>query len=238
MILVNKTAYETATLRKLLTAVHEHLAKTEGRLPGWGRAWGVKKRTITVLVTYSRNEWVTGCATLNGFNSDLRLPKPKKEHCTARDFIWLAYHEVMHLYGRNHAEFYDIQDPEIEIVLSGIGYTLKSELPVTLSKERTMKLKLSGTSFKAVDLTGIPGIGEIKEVKRGKGFVYVAPEATPEAAAEVVKRLQAKDTAESGLKYEERYACRIDAKKIDKLISQASEVTGAQALEGAPAPTA
>lgn len=231
MILVNKTVYQTEELRKLLSLVHEHMAKREGRLAGWGRGWGSKKHTINVKVTYSRSRHVTGCATLNGFDSDLRLPKVQARHCSYRNFIWLAYHEMMHLYGYNHPQFIDIQDEEITEILSATGHTLFESLPITINPEGNVKVKISGTSYAALDLKGIE-VESTKEVKRGKGIVVVI-EASPESAKEILARLQAKDKPDSGLSYEARYACRIDAKRLDKQLSQAEEA--APATEASPA---
>lgn len=248
MILINKTAYRTGELRKLLSLVHEHMALKEGRMPGWGRAWGYKRHTVTLEVKYSRGGYVSGCATLNGFDGTLRLHRPKSkgepnshgtgrgdDHggaCTYRDFIWLAYHEMMHLYGYGHRQFIDVTDDEMKEILTPTGHTLYERLPFNL-KEGKVQIKISGTTFAAVDLNGI-AVESQKEVKRGKGLVVVI-EATPDSAKEILSRLQAKDVADSGLSYEARYACRMDAKRLDKQLSQAAEAATAGESASAPA---
>lgn len=234
MILQNKTVYNTAALRKLLSAVHEHMAKSEGRLRGWsGEEYysyrkGTRVRVVTTFqVTYSRGNYVSGHAFINGCDSVLRLARPGKviRSSTYGKFIWLAYHEMMHLYGYLHPQFVDIQDEEIATILSPLGHTLNGPIPLTIDQEGRMQVKISGTSFAAVDLKGLK-IDSQKEVKRGKG-VYVVLEVTPAVAGQVLDRLHAKDVADAGLTYEQRYACRSDARRLDKQISQAEELEAA-----------
>lgn len=107
---------------------------------------------------------------------------------------------------------------------------MNDPLPITLTEERNMDVKLSGTSYAALDLNGVP-VTETKEIKRGKGIV-VKITTTPEGAAEILTRLRGRDKEDSGLTYEQRYACRVDAKRLDKQLNQVEE---ASAVAEAPA---
>lgn len=106
MKLINKTAYDTRTLRKLMTMAHNRLAKTWGRrLHSW--------KQLKVVVEYTRGRgfsYVSGRASYSGFHMALRLPAPRKaplppRSLPASDVLWLMTHELYHSYGYHHKDF-------------------------------------------------------------------------------------------------------------------------------------
>lgn len=107
MKLINRTRYDTRALRRIVTAVHGVMAKTEGRLPTW--------RTLRVHVETGRpkyHEWaISGRADLNGGWVLLRLPRPDRHHVSANRLAWLVEHELYHAYGRRHGTFRE-ESPE------------------------------------------------------------------------------------------------------------------------------
>lgn len=101
MKLINRTPYDTRALRRIITAVHRILAKTEGRLATW--------RYLRITVETRRARWnegaVSGWASYSGTRMMLRLPHPRRHHVGAHRVAWLAEHELHHAYGRRHGHF-------------------------------------------------------------------------------------------------------------------------------------
>jgi len=67
--ITNHTAFDTRALRAAICAVHDRLAKTEGRLPQWKR--------VHVEVVYARTRITHGCAALRGTYMKLVLQGPR-----------------------------------------------------------------------------------------------------------------------------------------------------------------
>jgi len=119
---VNETTYPTATLRKVLCAVHRNLAEYEGRLAHW--------KGLTVTVVYSTDTRSSGYAYYYG-DVRLRLPRHPGYGQGERGRAWrkqlggeagveakfgrnrievtllaaLIHHELMHCYGYRHGQF-------------------------------------------------------------------------------------------------------------------------------------
>jgi len=94
MKIINQTKYDTAALRKLITATHARLAKHEGRAATW--------TSLKITAVYSRRGWPSGWATLSGSRMRLRLPAPKYGRIEASIFAWLVEHELFHTHGYEH----------------------------------------------------------------------------------------------------------------------------------------
>lgn len=88
-----------------------------------------------------------------------------------------------------------------------------------------LKIKLSGTTARDFDLSGLP-VTVLREFKRGKGSVKEIS-VSIETAKELVNQLKLKDTKDSGVSYDTRYAFRLSAKQIEKQIAKA-EGTGTE----------
>jgi hypothetical protein len=69
MNITNHTAFDTRALRAAICAVHDQLAKTEGRLPQW--------KSVHVEVVYARTRITHGCAALRGTYMKLVLQGPR-----------------------------------------------------------------------------------------------------------------------------------------------------------------
>lgn len=228
MQIVNKTAYRTDVIRKLLSATYEHMAKTEGRLRQWTGG-------LTITINYSRSPCVSGhagrwAATLSLVHmkpvgaQKLWVGKEDWPRTTMGDFVDIAYHELMHLYGYGHRQFYEISQEEQAEILAPLGHTLKDELPIILSEDNTMQVKISGTTTKAIAsfLKDEFGKADVKEVKRGKGVITVITTDVTKAQ-KLLERIKKVDNAENGLDYETRYAARVDFRRLDKQLSQADQ---------------
>lgn len=97
MKLTNKTAYDTAAIKRILCEVHNELARLEGhRLVRWKR---VHTQVVHRRAGYSGT---SGWAYINGTLARLRLAKPNTGHgmhCSVQQLIRIAWHEYLHLYG-------------------------------------------------------------------------------------------------------------------------------------------
>jgi len=65
----NATCYDTRAIRAAICAVHDRLAKTEGRLPQWKR--------VNVEIVYARTRVTHGCASIGGTYMKLVLMGPR-----------------------------------------------------------------------------------------------------------------------------------------------------------------
>lgn len=70
MKLINQTVYDTRAIRAAICAVHDRLARTEGRLPQW--------KHVRVVVVYARTRVTHGCAQLRGTYMKLVLQGPRR----------------------------------------------------------------------------------------------------------------------------------------------------------------
>lgn len=84
MKIKNRTRYSTKLLRRAICAVHDRLARTEGRLPQWKR--------VTVEVVYARTRVTHGCAYIRGTYMKLILQGPRG-HEIHRD-LGIKTHEL------------------------------------------------------------------------------------------------------------------------------------------------
>ncbi len=89
--ILNETKFSKLELRGLLARSFGMMREKEGG--------GLYSR-ITVRIVPARHR-VTGCAGIGGNSMILRLPKT----ATREDFLWLAVHEINHLYGYHHGQF-------------------------------------------------------------------------------------------------------------------------------------
>lgn len=112
MKIENGTDYDGRALRSILCGVHRWLAKTEGRLRQW--------RRVRFEIRYTRTRTSSGHAYVGGTYSLLRIPKPDAEvrgwtwdgtraanypdhrGAVVRNFVAVAWHEMLHLYGYRH----------------------------------------------------------------------------------------------------------------------------------------
>ena len=93
MKLDNRTHYDTKLLRTIICRAHARLAKAQGRLPQW------KRVTITVRRRL-KGTHTSGHAYLKGTKAVFTLPCPTT---SPREIYRLAWHELQHLHGYNHA---------------------------------------------------------------------------------------------------------------------------------------
>ncbi len=142
MRIKNETQYSTRAIRSVLTTIHNHMAKTEGRMRRW--------KELVVQIGYTRDSRVRGWAYLGNANSGpvywrrsafgrqengvkiepgkqcpdvlLRLPEPRQIQndeiwrADEHDLGWLTYHEFMHSYGYNHKQYTDIPKKELAML--------------------------------------------------------------------------------------------------------------------------
>lgn len=112
-IVKNTSGYETRTLRSLIVRAHNYIREIEGcPAPNW--------RHLRVLVRgRDRRQHVSGCAYLGGRGNrryDVCLTLPRTG-LLARRVVWLAHHELMHVYGYGHAQFRNISDADLDRLL-------------------------------------------------------------------------------------------------------------------------
>lgn len=133
----NETDYQTRGIKRVLTAVHNHLAKVEGRLHSWG--W------VRFRVCYTRYKASSGHAALSGARCTLRLGRPGRlenrgwevregvvDQATVGTLVRLAWHEFFHLYGYRHenmARYWPDRD-EVEAIADAAGWERTTPLPL------------------------------------------------------------------------------------------------------------
>jgi hypothetical protein len=124
--IINKTQYDTRTLRRIIAAVHRVLARSEGRLPA--PEW--KALEVEVIHRRGRGDGLRGRAYRRGAWMQLALPMPglrsreprllrrypetsapdrfevlaKERWPEAHDVASLVEHELFHLYGYGHRQ--------------------------------------------------------------------------------------------------------------------------------------
>ncbi len=105
MKIENTTDYCTRTMRSLICAVHNHIAKTEGKYKRW--------RHLRVAIKPTRQQrGASGHAYYYGTYMQVNVTKTQNRH----RFIQVVYHELMHIYGYRHGNFSDVSYAEIESV--------------------------------------------------------------------------------------------------------------------------
>jgi hypothetical protein len=105
MKLINKTKYDTRTVRSILAAVHVagaavRVGNRNARHDGKLRTW----KSLTITLTYNSTHWgrqYSGYAYFHGHESTLRVPKGKLD---VEKFAALWQHELAHLYGIRHKD--------------------------------------------------------------------------------------------------------------------------------------
>ena len=141
MKIENETDYQTLGIRKCLTAVHNHLARSEGRLRQW--------RGVTFTVVHTRTRGCNGYAYVGGYDSRLRLPPPKESDrfgsvgCRVRSLIRVAWHELLHLYGYEHADMarrFPGSD-EVREMAEAAGFKPGERLPLYASARRDLGIE-------------------------------------------------------------------------------------------------
>ena len=140
MRIKNTTQYSTRAIRSVLTVVHNHIAKTEGRMKRWDRfvvqigytktsrtrgwAWLGNAHTGPTYWAWSAFGTHKGAKVTPGAKAPdavLRLPMPRAKpdggeywRADEHDLAWLAYHEFMHSYGYNHSQYSNIPKAELD----------------------------------------------------------------------------------------------------------------------------
>lgn len=140
MRIENETEYQSVGMQKCLTAAHNHLAKSEGRMRQWSG--------VTFTVVYTRSRGCNGYAYLGGYDSRLRVPRPKegddwRTGCTVRSFIRLAWHEMLHLYEYRHSQMarrYPGED-EVQEMAEAAGFRPRERLPLYADARRKLGLE-------------------------------------------------------------------------------------------------
>lgn len=130
MRVINKTAYSTRAIHKILTTVHASIARNRGRLRQWKRA--------ECFVEYRRTRWQggnAGWAVLGGSRMCLRLARPHHNIMT-EDVAVIAWHELLHLYGFREADMPKTWTPENRARWQGLVRLLGIHLPVKQPKPR------------------------------------------------------------------------------------------------------
>jgi hypothetical protein len=100
----NTSGYDTKALRKIIVMAHAHIRTAEGAAaPRWV--------DLQVFIR-GRDErsHLSGCAYLGGSKMWMTIPRPT---VSARRVLWLAYHELMHVFGYEHAKYRDLNDKEL-----------------------------------------------------------------------------------------------------------------------------
>lgn len=105
----NETVYATRELRRVACAVHNHVAKAEGRLPWWdrttlefrrtkphtynahGEAW---RRYARIWLPYRPAQEVVGRGTA------------PERRCTYAQIVGILWHEILHLYGYSQKQMH------------------------------------------------------------------------------------------------------------------------------------
>lgn len=128
MRIKNETDYRTREIRKILTTVHNWLARDEGKLRQWNRG-------LTFRITYTRQRrGASGHAYLGGYRSTIRLFRPKDGEVLSpvRDLIRVGWHEMLHLYGYNHSQMARRYpgDDEVDEMASRAGFKPTDRLPL------------------------------------------------------------------------------------------------------------
>lgn len=99
-IKLNTTRYDTRLLRRIVCAVHNGLARTEGRLPQWP---GLSIEVRHGKRSYHDRSWAYGHYELTGRawwqDISLRLPPGR---VIVTDVAALVEHELLHCYGHGH----------------------------------------------------------------------------------------------------------------------------------------
>lgn len=103
-IVKNTSGYDTRALRALIVLAHRHIKKHEARnAPMW--------RLLEIVVRgRDLRQHTSGCAYLGGAKMWLTLPRPT---VSAREVLFLAYHELMHSFGYEHRQFRDLRADEL-----------------------------------------------------------------------------------------------------------------------------
>ena len=114
MKVINKTNYDTNSLRKLFTHYLKEQSKIEGELTDW------QKKGLTVYVKHSKSSrgYVSGRAVVGGKTMWMFLPKditkdlvmyacvPEGTKPLVRDTAYVFLHELGHIRGFTHRKMY------------------------------------------------------------------------------------------------------------------------------------
>lgn len=144
MKILNKTYYETNSLRKLFTRCLKEQSKIEGELLDW------QKKKLTVHIGYSRakdnRSYVSGKAIVNGKTIWMFIPKditrdlaafafvPANTKPLVRDIAYVFLHELGHIRGFMHRKMY--RQTFIEMANSfAHEFSIKIKAPIVKQKE-------------------------------------------------------------------------------------------------------
>jgi hypothetical protein len=108
-IIKNTTNFDTRFMRSLIVGVHNHIAKHEGRYRRW--------KHLEVQI-WNRSNSRSGHAYLGGTFMHLSV----SPNLPTAGFVWLAYHEMMHVYGYRHGEFYDLTTEDCATLIEANGW--------------------------------------------------------------------------------------------------------------------
>ncbi len=133
MRIINRTLFDTRSLRSVLCAALRADEKEDGRLPGWQRD-GLR---IVVVHARYRNR-VSGYATYNGTRMRLRLP----DDPSLESVVWLFLHELAHIRGEHHRQMSDtvLHRMAAEIVAANPGLALRPKTSPTPKAKPPMRL--------------------------------------------------------------------------------------------------
>ncbi len=135
-IIKNTSGRETAELRKLICRTHALMKRLEKKpAPNWKR--------LRIKIGGRNESYHSGRAYLGGYGCNgwdvfLTLPRPivrqdqvwddngRCNRYTARSFVKIVYHELMHTYGYNHDQYSDISQADLEKVVPE-NYNIRAE---------------------------------------------------------------------------------------------------------------
>lgn len=141
-VIKNTSGRSTAELRKLICRTHSLMKRLEKKpAPNWKR--------LRIKIQGRNENYHTGRAYFGGngyygWDIFLTLPRPivrqdlvwdrdgKHNRYTARSFVKIVYHELMHTYGYHHNQFEDISQEDLEKLVPE-NYNLPAE-PVKTKK--------------------------------------------------------------------------------------------------------